>query len=159
MKKFGALIIMLSIFALISAQDPVFRLRDLDNQWQEYEDVKGSRLTVIDFWATWCQPCVKSIPLLNEIYIDFAPKGVNLVGISIDGTRNQSKIKPFVQSLGVNYPILRDINSDFMSEMGVTAVPTMIILSSEGEVLHFHEGFRPGDEELIREHIESHLVD
>ena len=151
---------MLLFFALVlSGQEPVFRLRDMDNQWKEYDHLKGHTLTVIDFWATWCQPCVRSIPLLNEISMEFAGEGVNFIGVSIDGPRNQSKVKPFIQSMGVTYPILRDVNTELMSELGVTAVPTLLIFDANGEQLYFHEGFRPGDEKIIREHIEKNLTD
>lgn len=150
--------VLLLFATILHGQEPVFRLRDLDNQWKEYEDLKGDQLTVIDFWATWCQPCNRSIPLLNEISIEFAEKGVRFFGVSIDGPRNQSKIKPFIQSIGVTYPILRDVNSELMSELGVTAVPTMILLDDEGELVYFHEGFRPGDEKTIQKHIEDYLA-
>lgn len=140
-----------------SGQEPVFRLRDLDNQWKEYHELKGDRITVIDFWATWCQPCVRSIPLLNEMAEEFEPKGVRFIGISIDGPRNQSKIKPFIQSMGVDYPIIRDVDSELMSELAVTAVPTLLIYNGEGELVYFHEGFRPGDEQTIRDHIDKHI--
>ncbi len=53
--------------------------------------------------------------------------------------------------------ILRDINSELMSELGVTAVPTLLIYNAEGALVHIHEGFRPGDELSIRENIESFL--
>ena len=153
------MIILLLIATILYGQDPVFRLRDLDNQWKEYEDLKGDRLTAIDFWATWCQPCIRSIPILNELSEEFIDKGVRFIGVRIDGPRNQSKIKPFIQSIGVTYPILRDVNSELMSELSVTAVPTLMLLDAEGEIIYFHEGFRPGDEETIRKHIENHLAD
>lgn len=142
---------------LLHAQEPDFRLRDLENQWKEYTDVKGNQLTVIDFWATWCQPCVRSIPLLVELSEEFTNQGVRFVGVSVDGTRNQSKIKPFVQSLGISYPVLRDINSDLMTDLGITAVPSLLIYNVEGDLVYFHEGFRPGDEKIIREEIIKHL--
>jgi cytochrome c biogenesis protein CcmG/thiol:disulfide interchange protein DsbE len=141
----------------IWAQEPDFRLRDLDNQWKEYSDLKGEELTIIDFWATWCQPCVRSIPLLSEIAKEFEAQGVNFIGVSIDGPRNQSKIKPFMQSMGVNYPVIRDIDTELMSDLGVTAVPTLLIYDSNGDLVFFHEGFRPGDEDVVRTHIKEHL--
>ena len=150
---------LLFVVTMLQGQEPVFRLRDLDNQWKEYEDLKGNQMTVIDFFATWCQPCVRSIPLLNEISEEFVQRGVSFIGVSIDGPRNQSKIKPFTQSIGVTYPILRDTNSELMMELGVTAVPTLMLLDDEGELIYFHEGFRPGDEETIRKHIENYLAD
>lgn len=155
--KAGATGVLLLLTTIIWAQEPDFRLRDLENEWQEYSDLKGTRLTVIDFWATWCQPCVRSIPLLNDLAKEFVGSGVNFIGVSIDGPRNQSKIKPFVQSMGVEYSIIRDIDSEMMSDLGVTAVPTLLLYDAEGEQVFFHEGFRPGDEELIRDFIEKHL--
>lgn len=139
------------------AQEPYFRLRDLDNQWKEYSDLKGDELTVIDFWATWCQPCVRSIPLLNEMAQEFESRGVNFIGVSIDGPRNQSKIQPFLNSMGVEYPVIRDIDSELMSDLGVTAVPTLLMYDSSGDLIFYHEGFRPGDEDILRGHIEEHL--
>ena len=159
MKRGGALIVLLVTVTILLGQEPVFRLRDLDNQWKEYEDLKGKQMTVIDFWATWCQPCLRSIPLLNEISEEFTHRGVSFIGVSIDGPRNQSKIKPFARSIGVTYPIVRDLNSELMSELGVTAVPTLMLLDDDGELIYFHEGFRPGDEETIRKQIENHLAD
>ena len=149
----------LILASLLYGQEPVFRLRDLDNQWKEYEDLQGSQLTVIDFWATWCQSCVRSLPLLNEMSDEFAESGVKFIGVSIDGPRNQSKIKPFIKSMGITYPILRDMNSELMSELGVSACPTLMVFDNEGEVQYFHQGFRPGDEKIIRKHIEDHLSD
>jgi len=156
-KRTGAVFILLISIQIILAQDPYFRLKDINNQWKEYDDLKGSSMTVIDFWATWCQPCVRSIPLLNDIAQEFADRGVRFIGVSIDGPRNQSKIAPFIQSMGVTYPVLRDLNSELMSDLGVTAVPTLLIYGADGGQLYFHEGFRPGDEVLIRQHIEEHL--
>ena len=150
---------MLLFVIIVQGQEPVFRLRDLDNHWKEYNELKGTRLTVVDFWATWCQPCVKSIPLLSDMAEELEDQGVRFIGVSIDGPRNQSKIKPFVHSMGVSYPIIRDVNSELMLELGVTAVPTLMIYDAEGELLYFHEGFRPGDEETIREHIDKQLSD
>jgi len=139
------------------SQEPVFRLKDLDNKWQEYDDLKGEKLTVIDFWATWCQPCVRSIPLLNEMAMEFREQGVNFIGVSVDGSRNQAKVGPFIHSMGVSYPVIRDMDSQLMGDLSVTAVPTLLIYDAEGNQLYFHEGFRPGDEVGIREHIRQYL--
>ena len=158
-KKSGSIILLLLIVSILHAQEPVFRLKDLNNQWKEFEDLKGSKLTVIDFWATWCQPCLRLIPQLNEMSEEFTPKGVNFIGVSVDGTRNQSKIQPFTQSLGVSYPILRDVNSDLMLDLGVSVVPTLMVYDVEGELIFFHEGYRPGDEDIIRKHLETYLAE
>ena len=141
----------------LEGQEPSFELRDLENQWTTYQEVKGENLTVIDFWATWCQPCLRSIPEINNLYINFQDRGVNFIGISIDGPRNQSKLKPYVKSLGITYKILRDVNSEVMADMNITVVPTLLILNKDGDILFLHEGYRPGDEQLIKKQIEKYL--
>ena len=96
--------------------------------------------------------------MLNKLSAEYENQGVKFIGVSVDGPRNQAKVKPFVSSLGLSYPIVRDMDSELMSELGVTALPTLLIYRKDGELLHTHEGFRPGDEELIRKHIEAYLT-
>jgi len=151
--------LLLSFFILFSSlivdQPKVknFRLKNLDNRTVTYKSVKGEQFTVIDFWATWCKPCIKSIPKLVEISDEFKSDGVNFVGISIDGPRNLAKVKPFARSLGVNYPVLLDTNSEVMARLGVKAIPTLLIVNSNDEIVYFHEGYKPGEEIPIREEI------
>ena len=143
---------------LVGRPAPDFTLQGMDGNVVRLSDLRGQPV-VLNFWATWCQPCIKSIPLLNEMSDDFGNLGVNFIGVSVDGPRNQSKIKPIIQSMGIGYPIIRDMDSELMSELGVTAVPTLLVYDSEGELLFYHEGFRPGDEEILRKSIEEHLAE
>ena len=152
-------IIFLVLGSLISfptfAQTKVnnFRLKNLDNRTTSFESVQGEKLTVIDFWATWCKPCKKSIPKLVELSHEFKSEGVNFVGISIDGPRNLAKVKPFARSLGLDYPILLDVNSEVMAKLSVRAVPSLLIVNSENEIVYFHEGYQAGEEIAIRDEI------
>lgn len=130
-----------------------FRLKNLDNRPTTFTSLKGDQLTVIDFWATWCKPCIKSLPKLVEISEELKSEGVSFIGISIDGPRNLAKVKPFARSLGVNYPVLLDTNSEVMAKLGVRAIPTLLIVNSDNEIVYFHEGYKPGEEIAIREEI------
>ena len=134
-----------------------FTLNDTENEPVSYSDLKGDKLTVIDFWATWCQPCVSSIPKLVEIRTDYKDKGVAFIGVSVDSPRNISKVKPFSRSLGIDYPVLLDSNSEVMGDLNVTAVPTLMIVDSDDKILYMHEGYHAGDERIIREEIEKYL--
>ncbi|MBO6585453.1 MAG: TlpA family protein disulfide reductase [Gracilimonas sp.] len=134
-----------------------FKLKNLDNRTTSYEDVKGEKLTVIDFWATWCKPCIKSIPKFVDMYDEFESQGVQFVGISVDGPRNLSKVKPFSKSLGIDYPVLLDTDNNVMARLRVQAVPTLLIVNSEDEVVYFHEGYTPGEEKMIEAEINKLL--
>lgn len=135
--------------------------RDLQSTTQQTINltaVAGEKFTVIDFWATWCKPCVKAMPKLQKLYSQFQEKGVNFVGISVDSPRNLSKVAPLAKSLGVKYPILLDPNSAFMNRVNVTALPTLIIVNNKGEEVYRHQGFQRGDDKQIEEAIKDLLA-
>ena len=82
-----------------------------------------------------------------------------MIGISVDSPRNLVKVKPFVNSMGIPYPILLDYNSELMSRLQVTALPTILIVDDEDEIVFIHWGYRPGDEDVLREEIEKLIRD
>ncbi len=153
MKLFLSLVILLGGFVYTPPKVNNFRLKNLDNRTTSYKDVKGDTFTVIDFWATWCKPCIQSIPKLVEMSDEFEDEGVNFVGISVDGPRNLAKVKPFARSLGLTYPVLLDTNSEVMGKLGVRAVPSLLIINQDDEIVYFHEGYKPGEEVEIRDKI------
>ncbi|MEK7727331.1 MAG: TlpA disulfide reductase family protein [candidate division KSB1 bacterium] len=134
-----------------------FRLNDLDNKSQSYAELKGKKVTVIDFWATWCKPCVRSIPKLVKLHEQYKSQGVQFIGVNVDGTRNLSKVKPAAHSLGITYPVLLDVNSQVMTELKVTQMPTILVVNEHDEIVALHQGYRPGEEELLQKEIEQLL--
>ncbi|MEO9886186.1 MAG: TlpA disulfide reductase family protein [Balneola sp.] len=146
-------------FELTQNEIPNFRLKNLDNRTVSYNQIKGENLTVIDFWATWCKPCVKSIPEFVKMDKEFEDDQVKFIGISIDGPRNKAKVKPFIKSLGVDYTVLRDSDSSVMARLRVTAVPTLLIINSDNEIVYFHEGYKTGEEVEIKNKIKELLAE
>ena len=134
-----------------------FSLEDLEGEWQTFDDLKGSKVTVIDFWATWCGPCVKAMPKLNTLYEELVEEGVAVIGISCDGPRSVGLVDPVVNSMSITYPILKDIDCELKNAHGYQDFPTLLILDNQGEIAFVHEGFRTGDEKEIKEHIRSML--
>jgi thiol-disulfide isomerase/thioredoxin len=157
MKKITLLFVLLLFAGMGMAQLSNVEVRDLNRKWVSIEDLKGEQLTVVDFWATWCKPCVAAIPKLNVLAKEYKNKGVNFVGVNVDGPRNQAKIKPFVRSLNINYATLLDPNQELVNELNVTAFPTLLIFDSQGKELFVHEGFAVGDEEVIRAKLDKIL--
>lgn len=155
-------LLLLSVFWLhtyfAQAQTPYqIELKEINGDYLKLEDLKGNKLTVIDFWATWCKPCVKSIPKLIALSHEYEASDVRFVGINVDSPRNSAKVRPFAKSLGIDYPTLLDPNQELYSELLVAVLPTLFILDSNGKVLYTHEGYVSGDEKLIKEEIESLL--
>lgn len=134
----------------IFSQIPDFKLPDLKGDYYNYSQIKGEKVTIIDFWATWCQPCVRSIPKLIEIHNQYSNRGVQVIGINVDSPRNISKVRPFASSKGITYPVLLDSNSEVMSSMGLSVLPSILIVDKNNKVVVSLAGFLPGEEEEIK---------
>ena len=135
------------------------RYQDLDGNYVTIEEVKGESLTILDFWATWCKPCIKSIPENLKIASEYNELGVKFIGVNEDSPRNLSKVRPFANSLGIDYQVLLDTDQVIMSELAVSVLPTIIVLNNKGKVVYTHEGFISGDEKIIRQKLDELLAD
>jgi thiol-disulfide isomerase/thioredoxin len=112
---------------------------------------------LIDFWATWCKPCVTALPNLNRLYADLGPRGLQIVGINEDGQRNAAKVKPFAKTQGIRYPVLLDLDREAQSRLKALVLPTTLLLDADGNVVHTSLG--PADFAVLRTKIESLLGD
>ena len=132
-------------------------LPDLDGKIFSLEEELGKGPIVFDFWATWCKPCIKGLPKLQEIGDQYREKGVRVITINIDGPRNLSKIRPFLQRYGLKLPVLLDETNEVMKQFQLVAVPSTLIISAAGELVFKHQGYRPGDEKKLREKLDELL--
>jgi thiol-disulfide isomerase/thioredoxin len=142
--------------------EPELTLEDLDGKDVSLSELKG-KVVLVNFWATWCEPCRVEIPWLIEINRKYAPKGLVILGISTDD-EGRSVVAPFVakerfdvngQNLPMNYRILIG-NEDAEDKFGgVIGLPTSILISREGKQIKRITGLISYDE--ITRAIESQL--
>ncbi len=114
---------------------------------------------ILDFWATWCGPCRKALPRLQELYEAHEDDGLTVIAISIDEPRNRPKIGATVRSLGLTFPVLLDGDKEVARLYRVDSVPTTFLISQEGRVTAYHRGYREGDEKLLAREIAALLAD
>ena len=115
---------------------PDFELPLLGGGEVTAEDLKqGDLPVVLNFWATWCSPCVREIPTLQELHLSGK---VKVVSISLD-TGDVSKVKTFVEEKQMGYPVLLG-DMGFFQQLGGSAIPYTLILDSDLTILAAHRG-------------------
>ena len=113
-------------------------------------DWKG-KIILVDFWASWCEPCRASLPILNDIQTQFARRGVLLIGISVD--RNSADMQRFLKRYPASFTIVRDKEHRLVEICDIDSMPTSFLLDRNGVIRSVHSGFYSGKTgpELIKE--------
>lgn len=112
----------------------------------------GGKPIIIDFWATWCKPCIEELNALHEVYADWQKEtGVKIITISLDDARTMQRVAPFLNSKGWTYENYVDPNGDFKRAMNVNMPPQTFVLNGKKEITWQHVGYAEGNEDELYE--------
>ena len=128
-----------------------FTLHDLDGQPVRLTDYKD-KVLVINFWATWCEPCKIEIPAFEDLHSRYHRRGLQIIGINVD--EPPSTVKPYARDMKMSYPVLlaRD-RQDVLDGLGPNVgLPTTIVIGRDGLVCRRYQGFtrKQTFEDIIR---------
>jgi thiol-disulfide isomerase/thioredoxin len=135
--------------AMISA-----KLKDLNGKTVNLDDMKGSIL-VVDFWATWCGPCITEIPAYNKLQEKYAKQGVKIVGVTL-ASGEAKEVRPFVTRHDMKYTIL--MGEDSLSyDFNVMSFPTTYLVTKDWKVYRKYVGAGPRKTAQLETDIQSLL--
>lgn len=113
---------------------PAFSVQSLDGKEVPFKALASGKPVLLDFWATWCQPCVSAMPELQKLHQRHAAKGFAVVGISID--EEKDKAKKFVEKRKIAYPVYLDATkTPAWSVFHVRTVPAAFLVDGEGRIV------------------------
>lgn len=110
---------------------PAFKLVDLDGAVHDSQAYAGKPL-VINFWGTFCPPCRKEMPALQNAYERWSERGVNLIGINL--SEDRLSVQNFVDQVGAKFPILLDQNRQTEKQFGLKQYPTTFFIRPDGKI-------------------------
>jgi thiol-disulfide isomerase/thioredoxin len=125
-----------------------------ESQSSDLSQYKG-QVIYVDFWASWCGPCAKSFPFLNEMHKQLKGQGLQIVGVNLD--ENPDEAKAFLAKYPASFTVVADVSKQCAKDFGVKAMPSSYIIDRKGVVHHVHLGFRPGEAKELRVLVEKLL--
>lgn len=119
---------------------PEFSLPDVSGKPHNIKEWHG-KVLVINFWATWCPPCLKEMPEFAAMHSEYSAKGLQFIGIALD---DSEPVKEFIEKMNINYPILigQDQGTKLAHDLGnvVDTVPFTLIVNKKGQLIKAHMG-------------------
>ena len=119
-------------------QLPEIEFTLLDGKKLKLDELSGSPV-LLNFWATSCEPCRKEIPDLIELYQEFSPKNVKVIGMAMSHDRPDHVLE-FKQGYKIPYIVALDINSAVANTFDVQVIPVTLLISPRGQVVYRHKG-------------------
>ena len=134
---------------------PDFTLKSLDGKDVRLKDLLGHGPVLIDFWATWCKPCLKAIPYWEALAKKH--KDLTVVLVNADDSKTVDKVKGLVKKESWGSTVLLDTDGTLQRKSGLVNCPETYLLDSKGQIALFHAGFRAGDENDVEKRLTSLL--
>lgn len=138
----------------LSGKAPNFTLKSRSGQNIKLSELRGE-VVMLNFWASWCGPCRKEMPLLEKIYKKYKHLGFTLLGVNVE--ENSTAAKNYLKDVKVTFPILFDSTNKTSKLFDVSAMPTTVLIDRNGNKRFLHKGYKPGYENDYKKQIKKLL--
>lgn len=117
---------------------PDFHLSSLSGEPISLSDYRG-KVVLLNFWATWCVPCVMEMPALERLSQNFSDKGLVVLGVNLDNLSKREQVKQFTRNYALTFPIALDSSFTVPRHYGVTGFPETFFIDREGRLLKVND--------------------
>jgi len=136
---------------------PSFELANIAGGSFKSSDLRG-KVTVVDFWATWCENCIPEIPDYNALREKYKGQGFEVIGMTME-SGTLAEIKPKVAEFKMDYPVIVGDDKVLEGFGGVIGYPTTFLVGRDGTIYKKYLGSPPGKKEHLEKDIESLLAE
>lgn len=142
----------------IGALTPDFTLPTIAGENVSLNNYRG-KIVVIDFWQTWCPPCIEELPRLRSLHVKYGPQGLAVVGISGKSDADSEKdLRELIAQHRIDYPSLLDQGGRVAAQYGISGYPHVFVLDRTGKLIYEKAGYNPGDELELETQIQRALA-
>jgi peroxiredoxin len=127
-----------------------FAARDVEGKTLRLSDYLGKKAILLDFWSTYCEPCLAEMPHLIELYKAQKDKGFVVIAVAMDGPETVADVPMFAKRNGMIFPVVLDEDSHVVQIYNPKkAAPLSVLIDKKGNIFRVREGYNPGDEKLV----------
>lgn len=145
-KRLFALLIFGVISGAFSQNIATVKIKNLNGKTIAINSQLDCDATIVLLWATWCLPCQKELPAVQEVVERHADKTIHVLAISKDSPRSLAKVKAFVKRHNYPFTYLLDADGAVSADLMVDAIPHSFVVDRQGDIVYSHTGYRKGDE-------------
>jgi peroxiredoxin len=160
LRYFTFIVLFLFPFLLSSREKPLinFTLETLEGERVSLHRYLEDGPVYISFWALWCQPCLQKMRMLLPAHENFEKMGATILLINIDDPNSIARVRAFVRSQNVSFPVLLDPSERVFEMFNGRAIPYSVLLDSTGRIVKTQTGYIPGDEKKIEDEIKKLII-
>jgi peroxiredoxin len=137
---------------------PDFELETLSGDTVRLSDHLGKDVVLVDFWATFCEPCLASMPHLNVLYEKYKSRGFVVLGVSVDGPDSIAQVRTEARKLGITFPILLDRETRVVGLYNPkTSAPYSVLIGRDGRIRARREGYTTASADALEADIVAAL--
>ena len=119
------------------------------------DSLKG-KVVLLDFWASWCDPCKESFPVMDELQKHYGEQGLVVIAVNVD--ENKSDMEDFLKHNAASFTVVRDAGQTLVSKAGIATMPSSFVIDRDGKICFAHTGFHGADsKKQYEQEIESLL--